>query len=110
MLPCVGLGDWDKMGKISIAKIKNPDKIKYVFNLYGQYEFGTHKRQLDYEYFYQGLLNVVGAAYSLGLKSIGCPYQIGCCRAGGNWGTVRAMLEDIFGKADIYLWICRHEN
>src|SRR4051812_31470490 len=42
-------GDLSKMGKASIAWTKTHPKIRVIFNLYGQGDFGTDKRYTSYD-------------------------------------------------------------
>ena len=98
-------GDINKLGTVSIARTK--DK-KFVINLYGQFDVGTQKRQLNYEAFYNGITTIrekMDALYAdsakmkkLKLKKIvvGFPMGIGCMLAGGSWVIVHAMLRDVF--------------
>lgn len=78
--------------------------IKKIANIYGQRDFGYDgKRYLDYEALYNGLEILKRYISELGYKSLGLPYNIGCCRAGGDWGVVSAMLDRIFLDAPITL-------
>ena len=101
-------GNIAKLGAISVAQTK--DK-KFIINLYGQFDVGTHKRQLNYEAFYNGITLIrdkMDALYAdpakmrkLKLKKIvvGFPYGCGCGLAGGSWIIVHTMLRDVFTEA-----------
>src|SRR4051812_45909346 len=82
-------GDSKKLGTISVAKIKDPSsRIKYIFNMYSQFTFGTANRQTHYEAFYRGLEAVRGKVANTKL-TIAFPFKIGCKLGGGSWRVVR---------------------
>lgn len=64
-----------------------------IFNVYGQYTFGTKKVELQYNALKKAFQNI-----SLEYPNIlmGFPYKIGCDRAGGDWKIVSKMIEDYF--------------
>lgn len=74
-----------------------------VYNLYGQENIGTHKRQVDYDAFVSALyllrihFRKKIKAQSLANIRIGMPYKIGCGLAGGDWGIIRPLIERILG-------------
>lgn len=106
-------GDLEKLGTYSVAKVKDvKSKIKYIYNIYAMTGIGTDKRQLSYD-------ALVGALESIkdelevfyekkGVKfTIGLPYGMGSCLAGGDWVIVRAIIESIFGGSEIDVKIYR---
>lgn len=100
-------GDRKKLGSFTYIKAEDGT---YVFNLYGQYNYGSKwingSSDLDY------------AALEKGLKNIGAfldkeklwpfvkigTYRIGCNRAGGDWSKVKAILERTLSKATLYVY------
>jgi O-acetyl-ADP-ribose deacetylase (regulator of RNase III) len=82
------VGDKKKLGKIIIVS-GSPINI---INCYAQYNFGTNKRQLNYEALYR-CLEEISDRVSVN-SSILIP-QIGCGLAGGNWNIVKNMIEEV---------------
>lgn len=101
-------GDRAKLGKYSLAMVKRSDsQIKYIFNLYQQYEFGGD-RALNYEAFYSGLELIRGSITNTDLV-IGIPYGIGCGLANGSWPIVYEMIKEIFKDSTIDVLICKKD-
>jgi O-acetyl-ADP-ribose deacetylase (regulator of RNase III) len=100
-------GDPNKLGCFSYAKGKDG---KIIANLYGQFDFGGGKRNLNYEAFYGGLEAIHNQILDSKDKKkvfvVGMPKFIGCGLANGSWRVVKAMLEDIFEESKIKLVIC----
>jgi len=92
------------LGKYSKAEIKSkflPNNKGRIYNLYTQAGMGTGKRQVLYEDFWQALKNMqedlLFIQHETGEPQVlGLPYGISCGLAGGNWGIIKAMIEDIF--------------
>ena len=93
-------------------------KGRVIYNLYAMWGLGNDgnpkHRNLSYDAFYDGILNVVeDALKNTAIKPvvIGFPYLGGCCRAGGSWKVVEAILNDIEGQyEDIEFHIYELEN
>jgi O-acetyl-ADP-ribose deacetylase (regulator of RNase III) len=101
------LGDKKKLGTCSIAKIDDASsRIKYVFNLYGQFNYGTNARQTNYEAFYRGLEFIKNHVTNTNLV-IGIPYKIGCRLGGGSWRVCKTMIDDVFNPSAFTVLICR---
>lgn len=90
-------GDPNKLGSFSYAQVG----AKYIFNLYGQFSYGTQTQQIDYSAFESSLSSV--KEMILGLKRpnfrLAFPYKIGSDRAGGKWEIVLGIIEKIFNNA-----------
>lgn len=107
--PC---GDLGKLGTVSYAYAKG----MYIFNIYGQYAYGSGKRFVNYEHIYNGLQetsNII-LGYYLDVFSktsrfeLGIPYKMASDRAGGSWNVISAMIDDIFLKERlINVTICK---
>lgn len=95
-----------KLGTISESSIRPGN---YIFNLHAQENYGTHKRQLDYEAFYNCLVKVRNE-YINNEDILGFPKFIGCFRAGGSWRVVEAMIDDVFGKMDVTVVIVEYDG
>lgn len=100
-------GAYDKLGDISVAKIKNETaKIKYIINQYSQYSYG-HEKMTNYEAFYNCLLKVRARCAHLKVASVAYPHKIGCDLAGGDWRIIRPMFDVVFESADFDVYICQ---
>lgn len=87
-------GDRSKLGGFSIAEIKKGMSLKYVFNLYSQYNYGRGLKT-DYEALEDGLAEIVYWCNLHHIKRIGLPYLIGCGLAGGDEKVVLAIIDKI---------------
>ena len=101
-------GDWDVAIQVcnSYKCFGSGISDEQVFyNLYAMWGLGNDGtpggRNLTYDHFYDGVIGIVEDARSstdLDTIVIGLPYLAGCVRAGGSWGIVDAMLQDIENK------------
>lgn len=101
-------GDKSKLGWFSFAH--NEEEDKYIFNLYGQYQFGHGQRYTDYTALADGFPRVIDWALKKGLTSLGLPKNLGCRLAGGNWNIVRVIIEESFKDSPIDLYICNYDK
>ena len=101
-------GDVSKLGTHSWAYCKKEGRegsIRVV-NLYTQFKYGRDKRYVDYEALFNCLQQLRGHAHlqsQFQRPKVGIP-KIGCGLAGGRWPIVRAMIEEVFDKEDIYVY------
>jgi O-acetyl-ADP-ribose deacetylase (regulator of RNase III) len=108
-------GDISKLGTFSLVKAYDD---KYIYNMYGQYNFGLEKRQTNYEAVYKGLYSICGHTSSYDILSLdpprnirlGLPKNMGCKLGGGSWIIVRAIIEEVFGAWQHDLYICNYEG
>jgi O-acetyl-ADP-ribose deacetylase (regulator of RNase III) len=76
------------------------------FNIFGQYGYGTSKRQTDYEAFKSGFKDAILKYrfmyndYKSQLK-IAIPYHIGCGLAGGDWKIISKILEQLESEENV---------
>jgi O-acetyl-ADP-ribose deacetylase (regulator of RNase III) len=98
------VGDTKKLGTFSKATGKDG---KIIYNLYGQYFYGTDSRKTNYEAFYTGLSAIHTDLLKKGLQSASIPYNIGCGLAGGSWKIVSAIIEEVWENSPITLTICK---
>ena len=101
-------GDSHRLGTFSVAHVLKEDK--YVFNLYGQYNFGAMARFTSYDAIDRGLRKIEAYARANHLSTLGCPKNMGCMRGGGSWPIVRAIIEDVFKESPIELYICNYDQ
>lgn len=67
-----------------------------VCNLFGQLNYGTEQRQLNYEALYRGLEYQVNAAKQDPNMEFYYPFNMGSGLAGGNWEIVQSMINILF--------------
>ena len=97
-------GDRNKLGSFSYALAKNG---KHVYNLYGQYYYGTDSRKLNYEALYTAMELALKDAILKNITSIAIPFNIGCGLAGGNWNIVYVMIQEVFKNYKGTVYICK---
>lgn len=94
-------GDQSKMGTITHY---SPEKDKFIVNCYSQFEFGTHKMQVEYGAIRSCLKEIKDLInkHFVDVKNvkIGLPL-IGCGLAGGNWEVVKKIIESEMSVYDI---------
>lgn len=86
-------GDREKLGTISFTHNTNP----VVVNAYTQYEFGTDKRNCDYNALRSCMQEI---RIQFKGKKIGMP-KIGAGLAGGDWNIIRKIIDEELGEEDI---------
>lgn len=99
-------GDTSKLGKFSTVKTYDE---KYVYNLYGQYNMGTWKRQTSYDALCNALTGVKEHALNNMVKRLGFPRNMGCMLGGGDWRVVYALIQSVFeGDDNFEIYICNY--
>lgn len=101
-------GEKEKLGTISIAKINEHPKIKYVVNCYTQFKYGRDQRQTNYEAMYSCLDLIRGKITNSKLR-LGIPAKMGCNLGGGDWSIVRQMIMSVFENSPRQVYICYKE-
>ncbi len=101
------------LGKFSKAELNDR---KYIYNMYTQASIGKG-REVHYEQFWQALKRVEQDLYAMNVAKheydpspppfLGLPYGISCGLAGGNWGIIKAIIEDIFLDSPIQCYIVK---
>lgn len=100
------------LGKFSKAEINSkflPDDKGYIYNMYTQASVGAG-RQVSYEVFWQALKRVEQDLLTIDEGNppvLGLPYQISCGLAGGSWGIIKAIIDDIFLDSPIKCYIVK---
>lgn len=104
-------GDVNKLGTYSIGKITNPTgQIKRVVNLYSQVGIGGQDRNTSYDAMVRGLETLHAALEDITVNKgipykLGIPWKMGCGLANGNYIIVRAIIESIFAKSSVEVFI-----
>jgi hypothetical protein len=105
-------GDRNKLGTYSFARIKN-DKfphLKYIVNLYGQFDFGGGGRFCSYDAIVKGLEKLRDDMLSSKKElTLGIPYKMASDRAGGDWNIVESIIHSVFEEYPIDVYICKYE-
>lgn len=69
--------------------------VKWVANLFGQFEVGTHKKQTEDAYLKKALETLKNEAQK-NEWSVALPYQLGSGLGGGDWNEIRKIIDDVF--------------
>ena len=96
----IPVGSPERLGNYS--DYTAPDGVTVV-NMYSQYRWGRGTRQTDYKAMETALRNILRDVEG---EKVGVPYQIGCGLAGGDWDTVKGILETVSNEIgrDIYMY------
>lgn len=88
------MGDINKLGNIDWGYAENN---LVIVNCYTQYRYGTDQRQLDYEALTLCLrkINKKFPGHHVGLP------RIGCGLAGGDWETVKKIIQQELTEVDV---------
>lgn len=92
-----GKGDRGKLGSYSLAE---SDGV-YIFNLYGQYEYGSGKRQTSYEHLRKAMVKTASICHKD--AKIGLP-KIGAGLGGGDWAVIEEIINDVFDGYDVTVY------
>lgn len=76
--------------------------FKFIFNLFGQLNFGTHARQGNYGAIAISLLNMRKQVKDNSV--IGFPYKMCSDRAGCDWQVILEMIEFIFSDCEVKIY------
>lgn len=102
----------EKLGWFTNASV---DHNKMVYNLYGQVGIGNDGtvigRNCQYDHLYNAMYRACEKICLLKEDvKIGIPKYMGCCRAGGNWTIVSAMLQTLEEEFPVEFIIYDIEN
>lgn len=86
---------------LGTSLICETDDGKYVANVFGQLSFGSDRCFTDYDALEHGLKEVAEFAAERGY-TIAVPYGLGCGLAGGDWGIVSKIIEEVLPNATVY--------
>jgi O-acetyl-ADP-ribose deacetylase (regulator of RNase III) len=87
------------LGKIQLVKIASKQKL-YVANMAGQYGYGRTQTHTDYNALGCCLQELQGQSEALQLD-IYLPFKLGCGLAGGDWDTVKTLIDRYCPSATI---------
>lgn len=110
------------LGNFSKAEVNYkflPDERGWIYNMYTQAGIGTGERQVNYEKFWRALNKVERDLFERSINKheydssappvLGLPYGISCGLAGGNWGIIKAIIEDIFLDSPVECYIVKFD-
>lgn len=108
-------GDRSKLGTYSSAKVITPNpnpQLKYIANVYSQFDYGRDKRYTNYEAVAAGLESLRDNLIKKSRDGyvVGLPWKYGCNLAGGDWDVVYAIVKSIFKDSTINAIICKHPD
>lgn len=88
----------------------SPEFKQYVINMFAQDGYGYDGlRYTSYDAFWTCLYQIKRTIPKG--KKIGFPYNIGCCRGGGNWDLIYWMIDYILGKDyNVEIWQLEEEE
>ena len=93
-------GDKNKLGTYSVSEETDG---KTIINIYSQFEYGTGKKQTDYNALLIALTKIKNV---FGFKldymqpiTFGLPYGMGCGLAGGDWNKVEKIIKSVFANS-----------
>ena len=111
-------GDMNKLGTMSITsaasyKNENPN-IKYIANLYGQYNYGTrYGPATEYDALESAFMKLKEFCIKRKEENehliVGIPHKIGCQLAGGDWNIVSAIIDKVFGDKEVEAVIYKYD-
>ena len=104
-------GSERKLGYWSLGIGKNCfGHAVWIFNLYGQYYYGTDKQQTDYKYLELALRRMAKRMYLMrGAAKIGLP-KIGAGLGGGDWGIISSIIERELKAFDVTIYVLTEEE
>jgi hypothetical protein len=74
----------------------------WIYNLYGQVNYGREKRQVHYGLLANALITM-GRSMVPGAL-VGFPYLMACDRAGGDWDVVLELIETAFAHCHVKIY------
>ena len=98
------------LGKALVRVEELEGREVWVANLFAQLDYGRDgKCYTDYTAFREALKSMTAQLLLFSVLNerdpkIAIPYRIGCDRGGGDWDTVRQIIEDELGDLDVTLY------
>ena len=103
----------NQLGWYSFA-VTDATQNKGIYNMYTQDKIGGN-RAVNYEAFYVALKKVADhiewqSKHEDEKKALGLPYGISCGLAGGNWGVIFSMINDILIDRSFKTYIVKYDG
>jgi len=103
----------NQLGWYSFA-VTDATQNKGIYNMYTQDKIGGN-RAVNYEAFYVALKKVADhiewqSKHEDEEKALGLPYGISCGLAGGNWGVIFSMINDILVDRSFKTYIVKYHE
>lgn len=86
----IKIGSSDRLGHFS-SYFDQKDNVE-IINMYSQHHYGRGQNQTDYDAMRNALARIAKSVKPD--QKIGLPFGIGCGLAGGDWTTVKYLLQD----------------
>lgn len=81
-----------------------------IFNLYGQYNYGTTKQHTDYMQLREAMRGMARRLYLLRNKiKIGLP-KLGAGLGGGDWNTIAQIIEEELKAFDVTIYVLNEDE
>lgn len=94
------------LGRVQFAKTRKG----VIANCFAQDGYGHDKCYTDYSALKMCLEKVRTAAENTGCSCVAIPYKIGCGNAGGDWETVKQIIDSVFDRSNLEIMIVSKEN
>lgn len=86
------------LGEVQYVYI--PEEDRYIANCMTQDEYGTHKRQVNYEAIYTCFESLEAFARKHKISHVALP-AIGAGLAGGSWNIILTILKEVFDDSPV---------
>lgn len=94
------LEDYGLLGRVQAVEVA-PKQV--ILNLFSQNHYGKDGKQYTDYPALQVCLDTIRDYVELGVR-IAFPYNLGCGLGGGDWSTVRKMIEKTFQNRRVEIW------
>lgn len=91
------------LGEVLLTK----ESDKFIFNAFGQNFYGVDRVYTDYNAVKSCLYKVRQKCEELNIKSVACPYLIGCGLGGGNEKLIMGIISEVFTSSNIEFILCK---
>ncbi|MEY8352364.1 appr-1-p processing [Lachnospiraceae bacterium 54-53] len=95
------------LGRVSAQPVEMDGRWFLIANLYGQDDYGKDGVYTDYKALEQAVQEIRDFVEVRNKReTVAFPYKIGCGYAGGDWETVRAIIERVFEgcEGEVQIW------
>lgn len=85
------------------TRYKHNTEFRGIINLFAQDGYGYSRRYTDYEAMRTGLKQIAETFKFNSTAKIAIPYNMGCCRGGGDWNLVFSIIQKELSEYDIII-------
>ena len=87
------------LGQVQLCHTKLLGNDYLIANIFGQYSYGYGALYTEYDALREAFNTLVGMLIPTSDFTIRIPYMMGCGLAGGDWNTVKEIIDDTLVKA-----------